>query len=109
MSFYHWLGEAGERYRRKGPVSNAAVRRCGVMAAEMFGVDTDDLFSAKRTGPVNNARHVGMAAARMKGASLPQIGGIFDRHHTSVLHAFRRVTSRPQLEAKAIEIEGMLG
>ena len=64
--------------------------------AEICGVELTDILSA-RQGPRSNspllrARHIAMFVARhLTPQSLPAIGRAFDRDHTTVLHAVRKV------------------
>lgn len=55
------------------------------------GVSVHDiLVSRKRTKPVAMARHEAIYRMREKGFSLPQIGRVFGRDHTSILNSIRR-------------------
>ncbi len=49
-----------------------------------------------------------MTAARMRGQSLPQIARHFDRDHTTVLHATRRIEKTPPLRDLAAKIASEL-
>lgn len=55
-----------------------------------------------------DARAVAMTAARLHGHSLPQIAAHFDRDHTAVLHATRRIDKTPPLKALAASIADQL-
>jgi len=71
--------------------------RTGIIAlqqavAGVFGLRRDDLIARCRAKEVAFPRQIAMYLAReLTGASLPQIGHAFDRDHTTVLHACRRV------------------
>lgn len=56
------------------------------------GVTVEQILSPLRSKPVTRARHMAMAAIRVARPqlSLPVIGRMFGRDHTSVLHGIRR-------------------
>lgn len=61
--------------------------------AELHGVSVRDILGASRNRRITDARHFAMYRARIERAdmSLPHIGKVFRRDHTSVLHAIRRM------------------
>lgn len=77
-------------------------------AAEAFDTSPETLLGTDRTRAVSDARAVAMTAARMRGQSLPQIARHFDRDHTTVLHATRRIEKTPPLRELAAKIAGEL-
>ncbi len=79
-----------------------------VAAARAFGTTPETLIGADRTRATADARGVAMTAARMRGQSLPQIARHFDRDHTTVLHATRRIEKAPPLRDLAAKIAGEL-
>lgn len=79
-----------------------------VAAAQAFATTPETLIGADRTRAVADARGVAMTAARMRGQSLPQIARHFDRDHTTVLHATRRIEKTPPLRDLAAKIAGEL-
>jgi chromosomal replication initiator protein len=76
--------------------SNCSVAEIQVAACEHFGVTLDELLSPARSPRVALPRHVAMYLAReLTSESLPAIGRQFGgRDHTTVLHAWRRISSR---------------
>lgn len=54
------------------------------------GVTVADLISPTRRRPVVAARFECFELLRQQGRSLNQIGSIFNRDHTTVLHGLRR-------------------
>jgi len=61
-------------------------------------VDVDKLLGVLRYADICRARHMAMWIIRRNTSlSLPQIGAIFNRDHTSVIHALRKVESAPKL------------
>lgn len=65
-------------------------------AAE-WGVTRQQLLGEGRTGAVLQARQAAMTLAhRLLGYSLPRIGRLVGRDHTTVLHGIRRMTSQCQ-------------
>lgn len=79
-----------------------------VAAAQAFATTPEALIGADRTRATADARAVAMTAARMRGQSLPQIARHFDRDHTTVLHATRRIEKTPPLRDLAAKIAGEL-
>ena len=79
-----------------------------VAAARAFDTTPETLIGADRTRATADARGVAMTAARMRGQSLPQIARHFDRDHTTVLHATRRIEKTPPLRDLAAKIAGEL-
>lgn len=82
-----------------GPVEHAVVA-----AAEAFGTTPEVLLGADLTRTASDARAVAMTAARIHGHSLPAIARHFDRDHTTVLHATRRIEKTPPLRDLAAKI-----
>jgi len=61
--------------------------------AHYFGLTVDDLIGANRTANVALARQVSMYLCRdLTELSLPKIGALFGRDHTTVLHAHRKIS-----------------
>ncbi len=79
-----------------------------VAAAQAFATTPEMLIGADRTRAAADARGVAMTAARMRGQSLPQIARHFDRDHTTVLHATRRIEKTLPLRDLAAKIAGEL-
>ncbi|WP_207619472.1 helix-turn-helix domain-containing protein [Nocardioides sp. IC4_145] len=86
-----------------GPVEHAVVA-----AAEAFGTTPEVLLCADRTRTAADARAVAMTAARIHGHSLPTIARHFERDHTTVLHATRRIEKTPPLRDLAAKIAAEL-
>lgn len=95
---------------RERPVPTSSFQPSGVVehavvaAAKEFGTTPEVLLGTDRTRTAADARAVAMTAARMHGQSLPRIAGHFDRDHTTVLHATRRIEKTPPLQALAARI-----
>ena len=61
-------------------------------AALQFGVTVEDLGGASREARVVNARHVAMSVMRVFfECSFADIGKVFNRGHSTVMHACKRV------------------
>lgn len=86
-----------------GPVGHAVVA-----AAEAFGTTPEVLLGTDRSRAAADARAVAMTAARIHGHSLPTIARHFDRDHTTVLHATRRIEKTPPLRDLAAKIAAEL-
>lgn len=81
------LAESGQPTSPGRDVS-AIVKR----VAAAFGVTEKELLGTSRLRGVLRSRQVAMYLAReLTGLSLPRIGAAFDRNHTTVLHACRKV------------------
>jgi chromosomal replication initiator protein len=60
--------------------------------AQHFSLDADALTGKSRAGRINTARQVAMYLSReLTDLSLPQIGDVFGRSHTTVLHGCKKV------------------
>lgn len=73
---------------------NATVRPALVIAttAEFHDITTDELTGPTRTKTVAQARQMAMWLCRdLTDLSLPRIGAKFDRDHTTVMHAIRKI------------------
>jgi hypothetical protein len=86
-----------------GPVELAVVA-----AAETFGTTSEVLLGTDRSRAATDARAVAMTAARIHGHSLPTIARHFDRDHTTVLQATRRIQKTPPLRDLAAKIAAHL-
>lgn len=76
------------------------------LVAEKYGLRVSALDGPDRTAFVSQARHEAMWRCRQllgrdgkPRHSWPAIGRVFNRHHTSVMHGFRRHEERLALEA----------
>ncbi|GAA3519395.1 hypothetical protein KWG65_09230 [Nocardioides daeguensis] len=73
-------------------------------AAEAFNTTPEVLLGADRSRVAADARAVAMTAARLHGHSLPTIARHFDRDHTTVPQATRRIEESPPLRDLAAKI-----
>jgi chromosomal replication initiation ATPase DnaA len=62
--------------------------------AKITGVPQDDILSPKRDRVTARARQMVMWKAHQEGHSLPAIGKVLQRDHTSVLHGVRAINRR---------------
>ena len=90
-------------FEPEGPVEHAVVA-----AAAAFNTTPEVLLGADRSRAAADARAVAMAAARIHGHSLPTIARHFDRDHTTVLQATRRIEKSPPLQDLAVKIAAAL-
>lgn len=73
----------------------SSVALCIAVAAEHFNVTRRDIVSHRRDRTTAFARHVAIwLAKRTTSLTLPQIGAVFDRDHTTIQHAVRQVDDR---------------
>jgi len=60
--------------------------------ARYYGLTVHDLVSKSRSRPLTSARHVAMYLVReTTGMSLPKLGELFDRDHTTVMHGISKI------------------
>ena len=73
--------------------------------AQMFGLELEQLQSRSRTRDLVHARQVGMYVCReLTDLSYPQIGKEFGgRDHTTVIHAYEKVSTRMKEKRKTYE------
>lgn len=81
--------------------------------AQDFGVSRDEILSERQRGDAVAARWAAMdLVRRMTPMSLPRIGRVFGRDHTTVLNAVRKMEERRQrdqaLNARLFGIEARL-
>ena len=73
--------------------------------AQAFGLAAEELLGRSRVHVIVNARHVAMALIYTSTQlSSVQVGDEFDRDHTTVLSAVRRVAATPELAAYAAAV-----
>lgn len=68
-------------------------------AADLYGVAVADITAGNRTPQVTKARQAAAWILREQELSLPQIGRILGLHHTTVLHACRKIDASPTIRA----------
>lgn len=60
--------------------------------AKKYGVSTEDIRGSKRTKEIAWARHISIYLIRkLTDMSLPQIGKIFNRDHTTVINSLKTI------------------
>lgn len=73
----------------------------GIVAKE-FGVTTDDVFARTRVPQIALARQVAMFLLREMSLSSVDIGYIFERDHTTVLHACEQIGEQEKSDGKLV-------
>lgn len=76
--------------KSKGSFIDGYVRFRKVVEAvsNVTGIKEDDILGRRRMRPIVDARHMAIRLLRIKSnLNLTNIGGLFDRDHTSVIHA----------------------
>lgn len=66
-------------------------RRAADLVSGRRGVTFEEIFSQSRRKRIAHARFEVWHLMRKSGFSLTEIGEVFDRDHTSILHGLRRV------------------
>lgn len=79
-------------------VSNDIIR----IICKEFPVNRKELLSPRRNKRIAFARQVGMYLLRQRGLSLLEIGQIFNRDHTTVIHALEKKDVKEKAEALGI-------
>ena len=83
-----------------GPEAPSALEQPSIPAIQdavctVLGLSRDELLSPSRSARITRARHLAMYLAReLSGQSLAQIARAFQRDHSTVLHAVRRVANQ---------------
>jgi chromosomal replication initiator protein len=87
------------------------VRRIQHVVADYYNIPRDDMRSARRGRQVSWPRQAAMSLARdLTLKSLPDIGNLFNRDHTTVMHALKAVRQRVETDADyAFEVETLRG
>ena len=77
--------------------------------AERYGVTVDEIEGTKRAKRISQARHIAIYLAReLTDSSFPAIGRAFGRRdHTTVMHAYRKVTDMLNTPLFTNEIESL--
>lgn len=96
------IREREERIKNASELCNLSTmtgRQIAAYVGAQYGVTFDEIVSASRTRRVTLARQIAMATirARKPDLSLPQIGKIFNKDHTTVLAALRRTERSNQV------------
>ena len=73
-------------------------------AARAFDTTPEAVLSADRHRAVSDARAVAMVASRTSGITVTAIADVFDKDHTSVIYAHRKVSANPRLSDTAARI-----
>ena len=86
--------------RYEKPAEQITVSHIIDVIAASFNLESDVLKGKKRVARINHARQVAMYLAReMTESSLPQIGDVFGRSHTTVLHGCNKIEAEMELDA----------
>lgn len=86
--------------RYEKPAEQITVSHIIDVIAAAFNLESDTLKGKKRVARINHARQVAMYLAReMTESSLPQIGDVFGRSHTTVLHGCNKIEAEIKLDA----------
>lgn len=76
----------------EGPQPEIDVPTVMAVTAEYFDLTIGELRGPRKTKQLARARQIAMYLCReLVGLSLPRIGLAFDRHHTTVMHAHRKI------------------
>jgi len=68
------------------------------LVADQFACTLEDLFSRNRSSRNSNGRHVAMVLMRnLLDCTLTEIGQVFGRDHTTVIHAKKKIDTDKKL------------
>lgn len=85
------------RYER--PREHITIAYIIEVIAAAFNLEIDTIKGKKRMARINHARQLSMFLAReMTEASLPQIGDVFGRSHTTVLHGCNKIQEEIEMD-----------
>ena len=97
------------RIQQAGDTLDVRPGRILVHVAEDWDVSIVDLTGPSRAVPLVHARHVAMYLLRRHTElSLPAVGKLVNREHTTVLGGVRKVEGRPDLLARAKRVSERL-
>lgn len=72
------------------------VKKIVAATADVYGISITDLMSNRRSPEFTEARHAAMLlAGRCTKWSYPEIGRFFDRDHTTVMYAKKKLEKKP--------------
>ena len=72
--------------------------------AKYFGIKKDEILSSGRSKDIANARRLAMYLSReITQMSLPEIGAIFGKNHTTVLYSWEKVKKEAAVDKKLNE------
>lgn len=75
------------------------------LVSHEFSCDPETLFSRNRSARTSNARHVTMSLMKiLMDCTLAEIAHIFNRDHSTVIHAKRKVDSNKKLQEIALKV-----
>lgn len=85
------------------------VVRVILVTAGLFGFTAEEVLGPDREKRVVKARQVAIAVVRARtDLSWPQIGDVFDRDHSTCIHAAQRVMASPERLAWAAAVQAEL-
>jgi chromosomal replication initiator protein len=98
------------RVERPAHPDERTARNVLELVASRSGVSVEALLSGRRSAPLTEARHLAMYLARtLTDLSLPILGRLFMRHHTSVLYGCHRVSTDTRLHDMADRLIAEIG
>lgn len=75
------------------------------LVSQEFSCEPEILFSRNRSARVSNARHVAMALMKiLLDCTLAEIALLFNRDHSTVIHAKRKVDTNKKLQDSALKV-----
>lgn len=89
---------------QKDALSRPKIKIIQDAVCRFYGVEMCDLQSSRRTANIVKPRQVAMwLAKKLTLRSLPEVGRLFDRDHTTVLHAVRKIDAQRNVNQKLKE------
>lgn len=75
------------------------------LVSHEFSCEPELLFTRDRSARISNARHVAMALMKiLMDCTLAEIAVLFNRDHSTVIHAKRKVDTNKRLQESALKV-----
>ena len=75
------------------------------LVSHEFTCDPETLFTRDRSARISNARHVAMSLMKiLMDCTLAEIATLFNRDHSTVIHAKRKVDINKKLQEAALRV-----
>lgn len=75
------------------------------LVSHEFSCESELLFTRDRSARISNARHVAMALMKiLMDCTLAEIAVLFNRDHSTVIHAKRKVDTNKRLQESALKV-----
>jgi chromosomal replication initiator protein len=99
-----------EQYYRPGTLSKPSFSTILDVVGRHYNIETNEIKGVSRRAPIVHARHIAIyITRRITGDSWNHIGSMFgDRDHTSMMHAFQKISEMMEADKDLKSTIGML-